>query len=197
MLPDSLYTEKELLIQVATGNEAAFRMLYEKYHHALYRNVIRLLHSTEEAEDVVQEVFITLWEKRSELNMERPIDGWLFTLSYNRTINYLKKKLRHKSIFDSVDDPVEQINEMDQIEAQWGILESAINQLSPQKRKVFELCKLNGKSYEKAAVELGISRYTVGEYLQDAMAFIREYVRNQPSHTSSVIALIVLEIFLR
>lgn len=158
---------------------------------------MRLLHASEEAEDVVQEVFITLWEKRTELHMDRSIDGWLFTLSYHRTINYLKRKLRHLAPLEAVGEPEDPGMVPDETEAQWQILQQAIDRLSPQKKKVFELCKLRGQSYEKTAQELGLSRYTVGEYLREAMASVREYIQQQPLQGASVVTLLLLEIFLR
>jgi RNA polymerase sigma-70 factor (ECF subfamily) len=63
---------------------------------------------------------------------------------------------------------------------QINILEKAIALLSPQKRKVFELCKLQGRTYEEASAEMGISKHTVKEYLSGAMASIKEYAVNYP-----------------
>jgi len=183
------------------GDEAAFCTLYERYHTALYRNVIKLVHSSTEAQDIVQEVFIVLWEQRSTLDLSRPVNGWLFTLSYNRTVNHLRKKLREESkarLIADLSDPEKQTEVDEQmIEAQWRLLQEAIGQLSPQKKKVFELCKLEGKSYEAAAHEMGLSRHTVGEYLQQAMAFIRDYVRQHPFYSSSPLAVFVLEFFFK
>ncbi len=183
------------------GDEAAFCALYDNYHAALYRNVIKLVHSAAEAQDIIQEVFIALWEQRSTLDLSRPVNGWLFTLSYHRTVNHLRKKLREESKSRLIADlsyPEIPANVDEQlIVSQWQLMEEAIGHLSPQKKKVFELCKLQGKSYENAARELGLSRHTVGEYLQEAMAFIREYVRRHPFHGSSSLAVLVLEIFLK
>jgi RNA polymerase sigma-70 factor (ECF subfamily) len=183
------------------GDEAAFCILYDNYHAILYRNVIKLVHAAAEAQDIVQEVFITLWEQRSSLDISRPVNGWLFTLSYNRTVNHLRKKLREESrsrlIADlSYPDTPASVDER-LVESQWQLMQEAVAHLSPQKKKVFELCKLEGKSYDKAAFELGLSRHTVAEYLQEAMAFIREYVRRHPAYSSSSLAVLVLEIFFK
>ena len=72
----------------------AFNTLYWKYHGAVYANTLKLIRDAVIAEDIVQEVFITLWEKRHAINKEKDISGWLFVTSYNKSIDQLKRKLR-------------------------------------------------------------------------------------------------------
>lgn len=191
-------SEHILLLQLKEGDQNSFRELYDRYHAALYRNVMRLLHDGSEAQDVVQEVFVRLWENRDSLDLSRPVNSWLFTVSYNRAVNLLRKKLLEKQrspLIAELATDVSNIQDERLIEAQWRLMQDAIDQLSPKKRRVFELCKLEGKTYEMAAKELGISRHTVGEYLQESMAFVRDYVRRHPYYSSSSLAILVLEIF--
>ena len=161
----------------------AFDELYWKYQKAVFQNVFRLTRDALIAEDIVQEVFITLWEKRHSLDDDRSVGGWLFVSSYNRAVNALKKKLRESLAIKKIAAPEEADatdSESDFTDVQLAILEKAIVQLSPQKRKVFELCKLQGKSYEEAAKALGISRHTVKEYLSASVHFIKDYVAKHP-----------------
>lgn len=191
--------EEELLAKIKRGDRDAFKIVYDQYHHVLFRNVIRLLHSEEDARDVVQEVFMILWEKRSTLTGNRSVNGWLFTVSYNRTVNFLKKKLRSESTELAAGGAIDDKNSQDDLlllDAQLTLVEEAVSKLSPRKREVFELCRLQGKTYEAAARELGISKYTVSEYLQEAMAFIRDYVRNQPPYKGTL-AILAIELFFR
>ena len=76
---------------------------------------------------------------------------------------------------------------IDLTEEQLVVIEKAVDQLSPQKRKVFELCKIQRRTYEKAAEELHISKYTVKEYLSEAMISIKKYVGQHPTHAGIVI----------
>lgn len=73
------------------GSRAMFGMIYEKYHHALYLNVIKLIRDPVETQDIVQDTFLALWTKRQEIDVEKSIGGWLFTVSYHRSIDLLKK----------------------------------------------------------------------------------------------------------
>lgn len=199
MSESPIYQEKELLLRLADGDEAAFRAVFDYYHHALFLNVMRLLHAEEEARDVVQEVFMMLWEKRTTVDAGKGIGGWLFILSYNGAVNHLKKKLRREMLEQSVAGKEATDTDIEDrllLEQQEAVLEAALATLSPQKRKVFELCRLQGKTYEAAAEEMGISKHTVNEYLKQAMAAIREYIREQPPYRSTL-AILAMEIFFR
>lgn len=172
--------EESLLIsRLIQGDVAAFDQLYWHYQKAVYQNAFKLTHDSQIAEDIVQEVFISLWEKRSSIDNSRSVGGWLFVSSYNRSINALKKKLKESLALKEIGQAEEQ-TDPGIAEIQYSILEKAIAELSPQKRKVFELCKLQGRSYDEAAKEMNISKHTVKEYLSSAISFIREYADKYP-----------------
>ncbi|OQY92856.1 MAG: hypothetical protein B6D37_13225 [Sphingobacteriales bacterium UTBCD1] len=191
MNKEQVNSEKEILIRLIQNDMQAFDDLYWKYQKAVYQNAIKLTKDAAIAEDIVQEIFISLWEKRSTIDIERSIAGWLFVSCYNRSVNALKKKLResraYKELSKETGDAPGDDSGISGI--QLNILEKAIAQLSPQKRKVFELCKLRGKSYDEAAAELHISKHTVKEYLSEAMAFIKEFAKQHPG-TGLVILLL-------
>lgn len=187
------YNEGELLSRLEKGDMQAFDELYWKYQKAVYRNVYKLTRDSVIAEDIVQEVFIGLWEKRSTIDTGRSVAGWLFVSSYNRSINALKKKLKESLVYKA-SDQTDTKSEYDQAisDMQLNVLEKAITELSPQKRRVFELCKLQGRSYEEAATELKISKHTVKEYLSAAISFIKDYARQHPELGISVAALLFI-----
>jgi RNA polymerase sigma-70 factor (ECF subfamily) len=96
----------------------------------------------------------------------------------------LREQVIHKklSINPFLQDGLENVSKIS--EEQYRLLEKAIEQLSPQKRRIINLCKLEGKTYEEAAAELNISRHTVKEYLSAAMASLNDYVRKHASHVT-------------
>ncbi|TXH20709.1 MAG: sigma-70 family RNA polymerase sigma factor [Chitinophagaceae bacterium] len=175
------YDDIDVIQQLQVNDVAAFDILYNKYHIAIYNNVLKLTRNPIIAEDIVQETFIKLWEKRNTLDINKNISGWLFLVSHNLTIDYLRKQV--KEIAREVLPENISVNHADEelkaTEEQWQILEDAIQLLSPQKKKVFELCKLQGKTYEQAANELGISKHTIKEYLSEAVMFIKKYVQDK------------------
>jgi RNA polymerase sigma-70 factor (family 1) len=174
----------ELAIRLQNDDIEAFNTLYWTFHAAIYANALKLTRDTVIAEDIVQEVFITLWEKRKSIDPNHNINGWLFTVSYNKSVDQLKRKLKsslaHKDSQASIDNSTDVIDDLS--EEQLSMLEKAMKQLSPQKCKVFQLCKIQGKTYEEAARELQISKFTVKEYLSSAVTIIKEYIRQHPEH---------------
>ena len=172
----------------------AFNSLYWSYHTAIYSNALKVIKDQAIAEDIVQEVFITLWEKRHLIDPKQDIAGWLFVVCYHRSVDQLKHKLR-QSIAEKVLRPVMEDRpalDTDLVEEQFAVIVKAVDQLSPQKRKVFELCKVQHRTYEKAAEELHISKYTVKEYLAEAIASIKKYIGQHPTQTGVVIQFFML-----
>jgi RNA polymerase sigma-70 factor (ECF subfamily) len=111
-------------------------------------------------------------------------------VSFNLSVDYTRKRLReltaHKKLFSVAPDNVFLPAGPALYEEQYRLLQQAIDQLSPQKRKIVTLCKLEGKSYEEAAGELNISLNTVKYHLSAAMVNLNEYVRKNATQTSLV-----------
>ena len=184
MLPTACHTERELARRLTKGDIEAFNEIYQKYFHPVYCNALKITREIPVAEDVLQEVFIALWEKRQTIDPERSLAGWLFILCYHKSVNILRKKLRESLLYKQLQEPEENTLEEElKYSTQWNVLESALSGLSPQRRRVFELCKLQGKTYEEAAAELRISKYTVKEYLSAAITSIKEYSTRHPEST--------------
>jgi RNA polymerase sigma-70 factor (family 1) len=184
----------DLALRLRNDDINAFNTLYWEYHAAIYANALKLIKDPIIAEDIVQEVFVTVWGKRHTIDAEQDFAGWLFVISYHKTIDQLKRKLKealaHKNILISIEDHSILVNN-DLKEEQLTAIEKAMDQLSPQKRKVFELCKVQGRTYKKAAEELHISKYTVKEYLSEALVSIKKYIVEHPRQTGIVIYFLV------
>jgi RNA polymerase sigma factor (sigma-70 family) len=173
----------EHVICLRLGEVQAFDALYGKYHRLVYANIFKLVKEAEATEDILQEVFIALWENRLAIEAGQSVAGWLFVVSYNKSIAYLKRALRQSLIQIELGAEIyPDENEVSLKDRQLQLLEEAIQHLSTQKRRVFELCKLQGKTYEEAANELNISKHTVKEYLSLAITGIKEYIKNHPEY---------------
>jgi RNA polymerase sigma-70 factor (ECF subfamily) len=184
----------DLALKLRNDDISAFNSLYWEYHGAVYANALKLIRDPSIAEDIVQETFVALWEKRQSIDPKQDIAGWLFVVSHHKTIDQLKRKLRHALAEKILQEVIEghDIVEEDITEEQLTAIEKAVDQLSPQKRKVFELCKMQRRTYEKAAEELQISKYTVKEYLSEAMVSIKKYIGQHPTHANTMIYFLAL-----
>lgn len=178
IFPDDI----QLTAGLVRDDVGAFDDLYHKYHNAVFANIFKLIKQQEAAEDVLQDVFAALWVNRKKINREKSVAGWLFVVSYNKAIKYLHKAVREKILFhqEAGPDQAETPNrEGEQVEYQFNLINEAIENLPPQKRRVFTLCKLEGMTYEEAAGVMGISPHTVKEYVSAASKFVKAYSLSQ------------------
>ncbi|HEY9195893.1 MAG TPA: sigma-70 family RNA polymerase sigma factor [Mucilaginibacter sp.] len=185
--------DNELVIALQNDDVKAFDRLYFKYRSGIYKNILKLLKDPEESKNVMQDVFVCLWEKRMTVNSSKPVSGWLFTVSYNKSITRIRQTLKESLLFKEIESELQHADDNIVVlkEARLRLLDEAFFNLSPQKRKVFELCKLQGKSCEETASELNISKYTVKEYLAAAVKNVKDYVERHPIDQVLYIYLIV------
>jgi RNA polymerase sigma-70 factor (family 1) len=172
--------EAGLLLQVAEGDEKAFSSLYYTYHHRLGIYLYQLTSSRPFAEEILQDVFCKVWEKRDQLPAIENFQAWLFTISKNHALNCLRSAVRErlqKKVWekDQVDLSVlDQVSSEDQLQ----LIDKAISQLPPQQKKVFMLSRYKRLKYIEIAQELNLSKETIKSYLQIATTSIRKYVNN-------------------
>ncbi|SFE06593.1 RNA polymerase sigma-70 factor, ECF subfamily [Chitinophaga sp. CF118] len=183
--------DAELVVRLQQDEVSAFDTLYWKYHQAVYRNIFKFVKEQIVTEDILQEVFAKLWEKRKEINPSQSVAGWLFVISFNLSVDYVRKRLReqtiHKELLNLDVDDNYSLDRKNLYEEQYQLLEKAIAQLSPKKRKIVTLCKLEGKTYDEVAEELKISRNTVKEHLSIAMVKLNDYIQKNKEQNKYIV----------
>ncbi|MBC9912347.1 RNA polymerase sigma factor [Chitinophaga varians] len=186
-------TDAELVLRLRDNDVSAFDSLYGNYHQAVYRNILKFVKDVAVAEDILQEVFARLWEKRREIQADQSVGGWLFVISFNLSVSWVRRKLKeqalHKNLLDLGPDDQLMIDRKNMDEEQYSLLEQAIAQLSPKKRTIVTRCKLEGKTYDEVASELNISRNTVKEHLSAAMVKLNDYMLRNGDHKYIVLFL--------
>jgi RNA polymerase sigma-70 factor (ECF subfamily) len=194
-----LHSEPEPLAALAQGQQPAFEALYHRYKQPVYANIRKLVKDDEAAEDILQEVFIALWENRYTIDPAKGAGGWLFVVSYNKAASYLKKQLREAAILEPeidlaelaiADEPADE----ELAGLQLALVEEAVRHLPARKQTVFRLCRFEGKSAEEVAAATGISVASVKDYLKQSTHFIREYIQAGPpsAQALAVAGLLVL-----
>ncbi len=172
--------EKELINRLKVGDTDAYTQLYDKYHPALYAYVLKFVKIPEVAEDILQEVFIKLWEIRKRINSDLSFNAYLYRITRNCVFKLLKKISKDEDMrVDIAYKLINSVNTAD-LKLQWqqyeAILNSAISSLPPQRQKVFKLCRQEDKSYEEVAAVLHISRNTVKEHMVYAVRSLKDYM---------------------
>ena len=182
MKDTSVHRERLLVMQVMEGNEKAFRKLYDTYRNDLYRFSLSMVVTKTFAEEIVQDVFLKLWMNRETLKSELSIRSYLFTITRNSTISFLKKAANNKKmreeIFYSSQKHVFSTERFIR-EAELEIIkDEALELLTPRRRQIFEMSRNEDKSYEEIAIELGISPNTVRNQMSMALETLRNFLLN-------------------
>lgn len=179
MPTEHLYNETTLVNAMHTGDPEAFTKLYLHYSPQLYQNILYLVHDKTIAEEIVQELFTRIWQKRNYKGIKENFRGYMYQVARNLVHDFFRKLKRDKKLlekFQSVAVIEENTEDLLDHRQSSAILRHAIEQLPPQQKKVFKLVKEEGYTYKKAADSLGISPFTVKEYLVSAKKSIRKYM---------------------
>jgi len=170
-------SDQELNSLLRNGDHAAFTELYKRYWALLYRNARKMLGNEEDATDVVQEVFITLWEKAPSLLENNSLSSYLYSAVRNRIINQINRNKLKIRYLNSLKDFLEKgecvtdttIRERELAES----IEKEITLLPAKMRKVFDLSRKDNLSYKEIAKEINISEGTVKKQVHNAIKILR------------------------
>ena len=173
-----LLNEKEYFVRISRGDEAAFSEIFYYYVPRLYSFIQKMTRSAEAAEELVQEVFLSLWLNREKLEEIESCSSYIFTIAANKTFNYLKSKTIHKKYLDAmvINNSGCDNNTMETIdfhESQY-LVNKLVNQLPSQKKVIYKLTRDKGMSHDEVAVQLGISKNTVKNHLVETLRFLKE-----------------------
>ena len=189
-------SDKELAMLLTKDDESAFRELYLRYKDRLWHYSFTLLKSKDECDDLVQEIFIRFWESRFFINPELSISSFLYTMTRNRILNFFRNtdvELRVKTVLAHTDSVEIESIEDDLIFSDYlKIFMNAINKLPPQRKRIFNLSRVEHKSHKEIAAQLGISISTVQEHISESLRFIKIYFSNHTDLTLSVLILTFL-----
>ncbi len=192
MSPNHPYRPNEVLLQLTEGNESAFKQIYDRYWLGIYKTVKRYTKSQEVAEDIVQEIFTTLWNNRTNFTEVINIEYYLITMAKNLTYKTLRKMAFEKEVRNHWSEEglrkenVENDAVLDQQYAQ--LIQHAVGLLPSQQKQIFQMAKVEGLSHKDIATQLKISHLTVKTHMAKALRTIRHYL--QP-HLSNVFVVCV------
>jgi RNA polymerase sigma-70 factor (ECF subfamily) len=173
---------KFLLQNVADGDEKEFRVLFDKFSSRVFVFAMKLTHSRSMAEEVVQEIFIKIWDHRNTLRDVEYFPSYLSVITRNHCFNVLKRMAieakANTSFFKRI--PLVHRETEDHViyKDYQEILSRIVDSLPPQQKSVYSLCHGQGMKYEEAAEHLNISRLTVKAHMQHALKTIRSRFGN-------------------
>ena len=175
------------------GNTQAFEKLYYAYHKRLYSFLYSLSQSHSESEEILQQTFIRIWEKRELYNESYPFEAFLFKVGKNTFLNYTRKKLNRRI----ADTDIELYNELmnDDVDDYLmlketsSLIEVLIKAMPPKRQQIFRMQKIEGKSRKEISEELNISLATIDSHLAKANTELKDGLKK--------FNIIALSIFIR
>jgi RNA polymerase sigma-70 factor (ECF subfamily) len=167
--------EKECLKQVSTGDREAYKRLFDYYYPKVNVFLVKLLHDTDVSEDISQDIFVRIWLMRNILTEINSFGAYLYKMTRNSALSYLRKKKCDTTPIESLDVAEDYAIDEAYIakEKQYRI-EQIVNQMPIRRRKVFVLSRMEGLSNSEIAEKLNISTKTVENHLNLALREIRQ-----------------------
>ena len=173
----------ELVLKLQKGDVEAFDLVYEKYAGKLYGFTLKYLKSTDETEELVQSVFLKVWENYKTLRKESSFKSYLFTIAYNEICNIFRRRSHlQKFIGEQINENSQTSNETEELIDYNSIRETVdqiIAKLPERQRTIFLKSRQEGKSNRDIAIEMGLSSGTVDNYISESLKFIRSNLQNK------------------
>jgi RNA polymerase sigma-70 factor (ECF subfamily) len=174
-------SNSDLILLIQKDDQVAFYNLYERYCRRLYGFVFRYIKQKEDAEEIVQEVFVKIWESRNKIDAYSSFESFLFTIAYNTTISLLRKRtsekkyLEHLQSLQHPDDLPDLIDEIHFNELNDRV-QLLLNELTPRQKEIYHLSREEGLSHDEIAKKLDISVNTVKKHMVNTLAFLKSQI---------------------
>lgn len=170
-------TDNELFELVMQSDELAFTVIYQRYYASLYLHALKMLNDKDGAQDVVQELFAKLWDKRNELVFSTSLAAYLFTSVRNKVLDLFARDKIIAKYQRSLQDFIEKgefVTDSQVRERELALeIEKGIAALPPKMREVFELSRMGHLSYSAIATKLDLSEHTVRKHITRAIKKLR------------------------
>lgn len=182
MSSNQKYNEKELLLRVANGDQRAFSDIVAQYASLIHTHLMIYLKNTGKAEEITQDILMSIWRYREKLSQMENFPGYVYVITRNSVRKQLKEKILSTSeppddrLQNLLADPTEPDIELKEL---MNVLHQGIARLPPKRKEVFQLSRFEGLNHEDISHRLGISKNTIKQHIREALAFLRNYVRDE------------------
>jgi len=169
-------SDLELVTLLKDGDKAAFTEIYRRHWHLLYLHTRKLLTDKDEAKDLVQDVFYSLWTKAAELDIRTNVKGFLYVTARNRVLNAIRNK-KGNTFIELI---AEEITAMDHTTVQAiderelaALIDAEIDQLPPKMKLVFELSRKEFLTHKEIAERLDMNEEAVKKQISRSIKILR------------------------
>lgn len=174
-----LTSDITLFEQAKAGDESAFEAIFKNYYEDLCRYANKIIQDLESSEEIVQDLFCTLWDKKNHILLSTSLKSYLFRAVFNSCMKHIRhlkvRQVHQKEVLHTTNEGQED-GKFEEFELELKI-EKIIEQLPEQCRKIFKLSRFENKKYQEIADELGISVKTVEAQVSKALKILREELK--------------------
>ncbi len=171
---DSDHDDPELLIAIKSGDHSAFKQFFNKHHSFLYHFLLKKGMSEQQSEDLVQQAFVMIWEKRSEIDPNKSLRAFLFRIAYTRMLNVIRDHSKFDDNVESIDKSGSKSADSELQNSELAAaIEGAIQSMPEKRQTVFRLCFIQEFTYKDAAEVLDVSVKTVENHMGLALKELR------------------------
>ncbi len=174
--------DRNIVEALRQGDEQVFETIFRTYYERLCNYANTILNDMDEAEEMVQSAFLTVWEKHDTLEIHTSVKSYLYRAVHNSCLNRVKHYKVRKTYGDSVKNQTELLHDdasQDLIGSELdAIVANAIDSLPDQCRLVFKLSRFENLTYAEIAEQLGISVKTVENHMVKALKVLREKLKD-------------------
>jgi len=181
----NMYSDEYCLLKIKEGDEFYFNLIFKRYRNQLFNYLYKVSKSKEIAEEIVLDVFLKLWHGRDAITEIKKLEAFLYSVAHNKAIDFFRAAKRNPILQEAVWEAIADITTPESADTRLyqlnleALIREAIDQLSPQRRKVFDLRQNEGLTYDEIAETLNLSTNTVRNHLAASVDFIREHLRKQ------------------
>lgn len=170
------HTERILVTRLKDGDEKAFLTIYNRYSGVLWSFLSKLHIEQQDIEDIIQQTFVKLWEKREQLDSDQSLKSYLITIAKNDIYNKIKHQIirkKHQEYVIHFQSKEVQATSSELTE----ILYCILDRLPEKRREVYEMSRIKGYSNQEIADILGISKSTVENHINNSSAYVKKILR--------------------
>ncbi len=175
--------ENELVAKLKQGDSFAFDKIFNIYSHKLYGFALRYLKSEADAEELVHNVFVKIWEKHKTINLENSFQSFLFTITYNDILKFFRSKAYYNSYVNetkitstaSINYSADRVEYASVIE----YIDTLIEKLPEKRKQIFIKSRKEGLSSKEIAKELHMTSGTVDNNISEAIKFIKNHIKKE------------------
>ena len=183
---------KDIIFRLKQGDKSAFNQLFERYHRRIYLFCLHYHYGKEEAEEIVQEVFLKLWLNRNSIDSSGNVQSFIYTIARNLIFNNLKRKIYQKAAYQyhyTISNKVSQTEDDIICRDLERIFNKAINTLPKKRQQIFNLSRKDGLSNKEIAEKLNISLKTVESQIRLSLQYLRRVLKQ---HANTILIVLII-----